>query len=116
MAKAIEKRLSGARGEREARAPAARGPTDRTVTQIGFPAPCRRRGKQAPARPRALPPGPTDEGVLGARVARVGLPELGGLGRECQGPPGHSCGARVVPGPGGYGAGPSSTSLCSERA
>ena len=44
--------------------------TDRTMTQIGFPAPCRRRGARARARPPALPRGPAAEGALGALVFR----------------------------------------------
>lgn len=59
----MEKQLSGTRGDRRRAAGA-----DRTVTQIGFPAPCRRRGARAGDRPRG-------EGSRGPRVLPgVGLP------------------------------------------
>lgn len=75
MAKAIEKRLSGARGDRR-RGPQWRAAgADRTMTQIGFPAPCRRRGARARARPLALPRGLEAEGSPGARASLgVGSP------------------------------------------
>lgn len=57
----------GRRGPRRRAAQSAR-----TMTQIGFPAPCRRRGARARAGPRALPLGPAAGGVRGSRVARVG--------------------------------------------
>lgn len=74
MAKAIEKRLSGARRDRR-RGPRHRAAgADRTVTQIGFPAPCRRRGTRAWLRLRALPPGLAEEDSPGPRVSSGVVP------------------------------------------
>lgn len=81
MAIAIEKRLSGARGDRR-RGPQWRAAgADRTVTQIGFPAPCRRRGARARARPLARPRRLAAQGSPG-RAGRSGWGPLSWRDRE----------------------------------